>query len=221
MMSLATLTIDDLAQQCADNTEKFFRRIVYEADYCFELLRRALADMQADAFTRVYQIYFPQVQRWIYRHPRFPETNEPADYFANIALSSFYFALRGEKFSRFAQLSDVLAYLKACVHTAISQYLRRTEALIINELTDSDVNVDPPLDSNLDAARIWARICELLPDASDRLLADCAFRQDLKPAEIARVYAQLWPQPRDVSVALQRIRRNLRSDETLRAWFDL
>jgi hypothetical protein len=217
-MGLATLTIDDLAERCAEDTEKFFKHLSHESQHCFELFRRALAETQADAFTRIYQIYLPQVLGWIHHHPRFSQTNESDEYFANLALSKFYFALRGEKFQRFAELSQTLAYLKVCVHTAITQYLRKQAVVTMIDLEDAHIGTDPLLDRDLTAARIWTRVCELLPDSPDQLLADCVFKQDLKPAEIARLYPDNWPHSRDVSVALQRIRRGLRRDPELREW---
>jgi hypothetical protein len=52
-MSLAdSLSLDDLTQRCASETEKFNRRDPSDSRFCFELLRRALADGIADAFTR-------------------------------------------------------------------------------------------------------------------------------------------------------------------------
>jgi hypothetical protein len=56
----------------------------------------------------------------------------------------------------------------------------------------------------------------LLPDEQDRLLADCTFIQRLKPAQIALMYPKHWDKVRDISVALQRIRRILRNDVELR-----
>lgn len=217
-MSLNALTIDDLGERCIEDTQNFFRHLPHEVQHCFELLRRALAERQAEAFTRVYQIYLPQVLGWAIHHPRFSQTNESADYFANLALSKFYFALSGEGFNRFSLLSEVLAYLKVCVHTAIAQHLRKRDAEVLTIMADAHGNRDQVLERDLNAAQIWARICVLLPDEADRLLADFVFRQDLKPAEIARAYSQHWAHPREVSVALQRIRRTLRRDPELRGW---
>src|SRR5262245_51124329 len=123
-MSLAALSLDQLAQRCVEETDKFNRRQSNDPQYCFELLRRALAEGAAEAFTSAYQIYERQVLKWVYGHSGFAETGESADFFARSALSTFYFALRGPKFARFPALQHVLAYLKLCVHTAIAQYLR-------------------------------------------------------------------------------------------------
>src|SRR6185503_16026469 len=137
-MSLAdSFSLDDLAQRCASETEKFNRRQPSDARFCFELLRRALADGLSDAFTRVYQIYERQVAIWVHSHSGFARTGESADYFVSAAWSTFYFALRGPKFAGFPALPQVLAYLKLCVHTAIAQYLRDQQPAPTTALEDA------------------------------------------------------------------------------------
>ena len=216
-MTLSSLSLDDLSRQCAEDTTRFHREQLRDTEHCFELLRRALAEGRSDAFTRVYQIYEPQVLRWVYQHTRFQETNENAEYFANQALTSFYFALRGEKFSRFDTLPQVLTYLKMCVHSAIAQFLRKERALHFADLDAETLSTTGVgIADELQAAELWTHICGLLPDDSDRLLARCVFVQALKPAQIARGHPDRWRTPREVSVALQRIRRHLRKDPVLR-----
>jgi hypothetical protein len=216
-MTVASMSIEILAQRCAEETEKFGRRQSNDAQYCFELLRRALAEEVPEAFTRVYQVYERQVIGWVYGHSRFAQTGESADFFAGAAMRTFYFALRGSKFERFPSLPQVLAYLKLCVHTSIAQYLRDQQpstALPLDEA--SDVAHTPDLGMRSDAAELWQHICRLLPDERDRLLARCVFVEDLKPRQIVVAHPTQWKDEREVSVALYRMRRLLRNDRELR-----
>jgi hypothetical protein len=215
-MSLAALPVDQLAQRCAEETEKFNRRRSNDPQFCFELLRRALAEGMAEALTYAYQIYERQALKWVYSHSGFVETGESADYFARSALSAFYFALRGSRFARFPALQQVLAYLKLCVHTAIAQYLRDQGPAEAPLATTDLATETPDLGTDADAAELWAYICGLLPDERDRLLARCAFVQDLRPRQIVELYSAHWSGEREVSVALYRIRRLLRGDAELR-----
>lgn len=218
-MKLSGLSNDDLARQCAEDTARFHRHQLHDTVYCLELLRRALADGDHEAFARVYQIYEPQVLRWVYQHHRFADTGESAEYFANQALTSFYFALRGEKLARFETLAQLLTYLKLCVHSAIAQYVRKEQAVFLTELDPDTVWDDSKaIGDDLQAAELWKHICNLLPHDDDRLLARCVFVQALKPAQIARGHPDRWTTAREVSVALQRIRRHLRKDPLLRRY---
>ena len=217
MSSAASLTLDELSQRCAGETEKFNRRQANDPQYCFEMLRRALAEGLPEAFTRVYQVYERQVLIWVYGHSRFVQTNEDADYFAGVAWSTFYFALRGPKFAGFSSLPQLLSSLKMCVHSAIAQYLRDQQPGAATPLGDrDDLPHTPDLGTRVDAAEVWACICGLLPDTRDRLLARCVFMQDLKPRQIVQSYPGEWSGEREVSLDLYRIRRILRGSAELR-----
>lgn len=221
MAAVINLSLSELAQRCAEETEKFNRHQANDTQFCFELLRRALAEGQSDAFTLVYQTYERQTLAWVRSHSRFEQTGESAEYFARAALSSFYFALRGEKFARFPALPQVLAYLKLCVHSAIMQYLRaqRTPQLTSLDADDSHGHT-PDLGARVGAAEIWERISGLLADARDRLLARCVLLQDLRPRQIVDAFPGRWRDEREISVAIYRIRRTLRNDPELRQWVE-
>jgi hypothetical protein len=49
MAFLSSMSNDDLAQRCAEETEKFNNRQANNPEFCFELVRRALADESAGA----------------------------------------------------------------------------------------------------------------------------------------------------------------------------
>ncbi len=206
-----------LALRCQEETEKFNRRLVSDTRFCFELLRRALAEGTAEALTRMYQIYERQVLGWVYRHPAYLRTGEDAEYFAGAALTSFYFALRGPSFARFDALPKVLAYLKLCVHTAISQYLRDQRPAQAEPFAEGEEPSSlPDLGAGAEAAELWGHILRLLPDPRDQLLARLAFIQDLKPRQILAAAPGLWANEREITLALYRIRRILRNDADLR-----
>lgn len=210
------LSVADLAQRCAEETEKFARRVANDTQFCFELLRRALAEQSDDAFTYVFQVYERSVTNWVYHHSRFALTGESAEFFTGAAFRAFHSALQGSKFERFPSLAAILSYLKMCVHTAIAQYLRDEARAVTTPLDDEgELPVTPDLGERTDASELWEQICRLLPDERDRLLARCAFAQGLKPREICVAFRSHWSNEREVSVALYRIRRILRGDPEL------
>ncbi len=215
---ISDLPTADLAQRCAEETDHYTRQRPNDSQFCFELLRRACAAADADAFTMVYQIYERLAISWVHRHTRFPLTGESAEFFAGDAFRTFYFALSGPKFERFPTLAAALSYLRLCVHTAIAQYLRDHERLQTVPVTaDTDFAEMPDLGARVDADELWDAICRLLPDERDRLLARCAFVLQLKPREICAAYRMHWSSARDVTVALYRIRRLLCADPGLAA----
>ncbi|MCL6511161.1 MAG: hypothetical protein K6U78_10765 [Anaerolineae bacterium] len=211
-MDVSQLPLDDVARRCAEETDKFRRKQSVDNRYCFELFRRALEERSQDAFTHIFRIYKPVCARWVRRVPGFEHSGEGTpDAFVSEAFVNFYKDLQGDRFRRFANLSAVLKYLKKCAVTAILQYIRKLRA------TELEVELGEDLPSEVEYDQLWTRICQLLPNDDDRLLADLRLRQTLKPAEIARTYPERWATARDVSVALQRILRTLRKDRELRA----
>ena len=215
-MSAAALSVPELAQRCAEETDKFTRRQSNDPQFCFELMRRALADLSDEAFTHVFQVYERPVTNWVYQHSRFALTGESAEFFVGAAFRAFHFALQGPKFARFPNLASVLSYLKLCVHTAVAQYLRddeRGRTIPMEDAGELAGSHDPG--EQAEAGELWAHICQLLPDERDQLLARCAFVLRLKPREITVVYRSHWSSEREVSVALYRIRKLLRADSQL------
>lgn len=217
-MTLAQgMSNEDLARLCTIETEKFNRRQSSDAQFCFELFRRALADGVSEAFTLVYRVYERQVQNWVLRHPQFVLAHEPAEYFASQAWSRFFFAVRGAKFANFVALPYILSYLQQCAFTAVTMHLReqqRSQALSL-EAQGSLARHDQ-IEQRILAEELMQRIAELLPDVRDQLLARCVFVERLKPREIVRDFPGRWKDERAVSVDLYRIRRILRNDPGLR-----
>ncbi|NDJ77121.1 MAG: sigma-70 family RNA polymerase sigma factor [Chloroflexi bacterium] len=216
-MDFSTTPTSVLAEKCAMQTQNYLAQRENDPRFCYELLRRALVEGASEALTHVYQIYLPLAGRWARRHPSFDLTDESAGFFASTALGNFYFALRGNSLATFETLSRVLSYLKACVHSAIMQHLR-THPIVTQPLpeTGGPVAVNQQLDKHLTADELWSLVRSIVTDPDDQLLVHCRFVLDMKPAEIAEQYPSRWSTAREVSVALQRIRRWLRKDPMLR-----
>jgi hypothetical protein len=77
------------------------------------------------------------------------------------------------------------------------------------------------LDERITTHELWSLVYEIVTDPDDRLLVYARFVLDLKPAEIRAMYPLRWATARDVSVALQRIRRGLRNNDDLRRLVNL
>jgi hypothetical protein len=216
---LTDFSIQELAERCTDESRKFSRRQLNDPEFCFELLQRALLDKLPDALTQVYHVYQPQVMRWVYAHTAFQQTDEEAEFFATGALRNFYFAVSGPKFKQFSSLPQLLSYMKLCVHTSITQYLRDHQRIIAVPLSEiHEPEYIPDLGAAIEAHEIWARICDLLPDEADQLLANYVFTKGLKPSQIVLSDPSRWTSEREISVTLQRIRRILRKDAKLCQW---
>ncbi|MEP7290389.1 MAG: hypothetical protein ABI835_01345 [Chloroflexota bacterium] len=202
-----------------EETQKFLRQFASDTRYCFELFRRAYGDLLEEALSRIYDIYLPMLARHARRHPLYFQSCQDDDYFARVALSSFYRVNRGTRFEeKFSVLPGVINYLYACLHSAIAEDVRENARLVESPSDDPDFpSAAPPADPDLqDAPALWAHVISLLPEAEHQRLAYLRFVLAMKPAEIVQQYPQSWATEREVSVALQLIRRRLRKDDHLR-----
>jgi hypothetical protein len=208
------MDIQALAERCAEETKNYLKQAAREAQTCFELMRIALAENNNIALTAIFRNYQQLIRSWVMIHPGFLPSQEPPDFFILDAFSSFYFAVRGEKFAKFPDLARLLKFLKVCVHSSILMYLRK-QRLPIVPLPD-DGFYFPKIDENLIYLAIWERICNLLPAEDDQNLAYLAFVHERKAADIAQILPERYADARAVSVALQRIRYTLKNDANLR-----
>ena len=210
-------TIEELTTGCLEEVATFHKTNQSNSPSCYELFRRALDEIDQKAFAAIFQIYERQVLSWITKHPVFWLTHCSSDDYVNVAFSRFYFALKGNIVSGFSSVDRILSYLKSCVHTAIIQEYRKQKKKIAEEPIDNyETLVAPPSNQPHEFETLWTHLCALIPDNIDQLLMRRAFIEQLKPQVIAAEHPEHWESARDVSVALYRIRKILRTDPALR-----
>jgi hypothetical protein len=207
----ARLALAELAQNCSHELSAFRARQSHGASYCFELLRRALADESQEAFACMFDLYQAQVARWVSSHRMFRASGEATpDVFVNEAFIRLHRQLRGARFDGFGSTEAVLSYLKSCAITALLEQNRKVRQQA-RETSLSDAIRDEQIDPSqgIVTGQLWASIERALPDLDDRLLIDMRFRMNMTPAEIASHRHQRYRDAREVSVALQRCLRRL------------
>jgi hypothetical protein len=147
------------------------------------------------------------------RHPLFSESCQNAEFFARASFANSYNAIKGEKFlQKFSKIEAVVGYLYACLNSVILQDIKDNPPEISLEDERLRIAHAPSYESNLERGELWLHISSLLPNREDQLLARLRFILEMKPNEIVQYYPQIWATPRDISIALQRIRRRLHAD---------
>jgi RNA polymerase sigma factor (sigma-70 family) len=179
-------------------------------EYCYELVRRAIADVNPDALEAVVTQYRGLVLGYVRRHPWIPAGSDDHDWVIR-TFERFWKAVGPDRFGQFPDIGSVLAYLKMCVHSVVSSELRSRLAnrvLPIEEAADQASEADeverPVLDS-LASRDLWAAVSAELQNDAERIVADLSFVQDMKPAEIHARFPEHFPTTADV----YRIKRNL------------
>jgi len=204
---------DELAQKCAQETDRFHRRQSYDPQYCFELFQRAFASNNF-AWDAVYTQYQPQVMSWVRQHSGFESSGEEIEYFVLGAFAKFWNAMMPEKFRQFPDLGRLLRYLQLCVHSVITDHNRTRDVAESFDPTEDHLPPNKDLQHrNFESdvlETIGERKCrdwieEHLHDEKERLVLRLYMDDDLKPREI---YAQFPAKFEDVD-EVYRIRQNV------------
>lgn len=219
--ALGGLPLSRVAERCQHESALYARHLDHDPRFCFELFRRAISRGDPDAWSAVYSQYTqytPITRAWVEGHALFRATGEDADYFINRAFERMWSALDAEKFARFDSLAALLRYLKMCVNSAITDYIRarRREDLPLEEAYQHPA---PPVDlGGLRQAELWQALGARLPAESERVALYCRYVLGMKPNEIAADYPQLFGSVKEVYNTLQLILRRLRRDDRLLAY---
>lgn len=227
----APLSLGEIALRCAQETQKFFQNVAYEAGYCFELFRRAVVGSDQRAWDLVYQQYHAQVLRWVNRHPAFSACREEAQYFVNRVFERLWRSLTPDKFANFADLKRVLAYLQLCVHSLIlDDCVRAREApdaddQELDELLerlpyrDGQTPEDEALTRNR-RRQLWRWLAGRLKDEQERAVIEGLFVFGLKPRQMLATYPGLFASVQDVYRLKQNVLDRLRRDSGLGEFLD-
>jgi hypothetical protein len=108
-IELQLMTVDDLAQRCAQETDFYFNHKNYDSKYCFELFRRAIRNRDGQAWGLVMLQYQPLVTRWVDRwmskHPDFSQFNEETQDFVAQAFERLWVSFTPAKLEKSQNLA--------------------------------------------------------------------------------------------------------------------
>jgi RNA polymerase sigma factor (sigma-70 family) len=219
---IESLSINDLARCCSEETSKFLKQSASNDRYCLELFRRAITRRSEDAWACIYQQYAPLVLTWVNQHQSATSLlgQDGSAPLVNAAFAKFSQAMTPVKMDNFDSLAAVLKYLKMCVHSVIADEVRSRQARQYEEtleLIEHEPATDDPADdvvSSISAQGLWQVIQEELNGEDERILIYLAYVQGMKPGEISSQHNRLFPTVEDVyrikRNVLERLRRNRR-----------
>lgn len=225
--SVTQLSNAIVAHACGRQTEQFWQGQVFDACFCYELWRRALAQPllaeSKQAWTFVHHQYLRQATIWAKSHPYFGQTGQEPDDLAALALEKMWVAFhrQPEKFSQFPQedagicLKSLLRFLKMCVHSIVMDALRQREQGAPLEQADTALFAVATAETG-DAEAFWRCIYERLHDEEERLVLDAMFIYGLKPRQIQDRYAVQFPDVQRIYRIKENVLARFRRDEGLR-----
>ena len=219
--SLPLASVSEVARRCHEETERFFRRVVHDTQYCYELFRRALAQRDGDAFELLMLNYRGLVSSWIRRHPKFQETGEDPDFFATTAFERLWLAIPPARFMRFSDLRALLRYLQMCAHCSVADHVRGIEPTVPLQHDDPDAPVREPAApepdlSGAEKAEIWQAVLAEMRTEKECLVLECCFAIGMKPSETYGQHPSVFASVQDVYRTKQNVLERLRRHQALK-----
>jgi DNA-directed RNA polymerase specialized sigma24 family protein len=215
-----------LADECARESRRFFRREPYDPGFCYEIFRRAIMQADERAWQMIYEQYTSLVTSWVYKHAAFHASAEQADYFVNRAFERMWSAITPDKFGQYPDLSVLLRYLQMCVHSAIIDHARRSsQAELELEAFEHDYPGTSRLDMEehvLDAlqrSQLWEEIKKRLNDEEEEVVIYASFALGLKARQILENYPERFADIDKVYLVKQNVLARLRRDDALKELF--
>jgi RNA polymerase sigma factor (sigma-70 family) len=222
--NLDHMTIDNLAQKCAQETDLYFTRKDFDSRFCFELFRRAIADNDERALEVLIAQYQPLVARWVdkwmRKHTDFPLANEEAQDFIAQAFERFWISFTPIKLDKSQSLAAVLSYLQMCVNGAITdawrKLRRRQFEQETGDETDTPLEPEPTPEDILQTSEFWELIKKKSKDPREYAVAYASYSLDLSPREILVEYPDLFADVNEVYKLKANFLDRLERDEEIK-----
>jgi len=225
---LMSFPLASVAQRCAHETHRFYRRQDYDPWFCFELFRRAIVDRCQQAWSYLDAQYGAEVEGWVKRHSAFPSCGEEPDYLVNCTFERMWAALSPDRFADFGTLPALLSYLKVCVNSVLLDLVRIVERQgVVARLESEDLVGDPgTTDVEKEAIGIvqgeafWEAIGARLKNEKERQVVYGLFVLGLAPRDIYAQHPDLFCSVQEVYRVRENVLARLRRDDDLADEFE-
>lgn len=202
-----TLSVPQLAAQCLKEIDNYHRSEPCTDVYGVELLRRATALGDPEAWAWVQQCFSGLVLGWLRRHP-YRETAcrlENEEYYVDQVFERFWQATTLNHKVEFSTLAAALRYLRLSLNAAILDTLRANVRSREVSLPEPGEPGEPYIEDVTYSNEIWEIIQTMLPDKREQRLAYLLFYCGLKAREIVRYLPQEWSDVHEI----YRMRRSI------------
>ncbi len=174
--------------------------------YSLQLLRRAIAHDDQDAWAGFQQCLEETVLTWLHEHPG-KEAACRGLCEKHVVVQAFgrFRQAAVQAQMAFETLAGVLVYLRACLHGAILDTLRTLSWPGEVSRSVPGQAGEPRVEDQIDSNEIWEVLQTLLPSAREQRLAYLLYHCGLGPREILHCYPREWSDVQEI----YRLRRKI------------
>jgi DNA-directed RNA polymerase specialized sigma24 family protein len=206
-----TMRVDELLGACEHEARVFARGDRSSDGFALELLRRAVAERDPDAWEALVQQFGGIVRASIRRYRDFSATASDETVWVYRTFERFWMAVGAERLGQIPSVGALVAYLKTCAHSVVMDEVR--ERVDPRRLP---LDLAPPLAlevpdatarvvDQLTAGELWDAVEAELSDRAEHEVAYQSLIRGAKPGEIYATHPDLFDDVADV----YRIKRNL------------
>ena len=218
------MSVADLAQRCAQETDLYFNHKYNDSSYCFELFRRAIRNSDERALEILIVQYQPLVERWVERwidkHPDFSWFHEETQDFVAQAFERFWLSFTSDKLDKSQSIAAVLQYLQMCVNGAITDAWRKTRRIQLElDTTDEEQEIsepEPTPEDLLQKAEFWQLIREKAKSPKEYTVVYASFYLALSPREILAEYQHEFSSIKEIYQYKANFLERLERDDEIR-----
>lgn len=224
---IETLSIEQLAERCRKEAERYRREQKSDGQYCFELFRLALHQQVEAAWAAIVVQYRKLVLRWVNQYlGSGNDVSEDPESFVNEAFTRMWqYGCQPQTAQNLDTLGKCLSYLKRCVWSAVEDHRRWQQKDSLSRTVDLETIIEVPLPhtSVADAveqrdqlARLRQVLLENLQSDAERIVAEETWVYDQAPRQIQARYPEAFATVAEVSQTkrniLKRLKRKLAQD---------
>src|SRR5689334_938208 len=174
----------------------------------YELFRLAFVERDEQAWAEGAARFRPMLISWAGRCSASATIMERCDDIADLAFARAWTAISPERFVKFPTLGALLAYLRACVSTAVIDCARNemvNERLYEVAEADDVATPEQVVLKELERQELWQVATRLAQNEQERAVLIEGFMYDLRPRAILARHPELFAQPSEIYSA----KRNL------------
>lgn len=216
------MSLAELSARCSGEVNRYMHEEAHNDDYCLEIFRRAMLQNDAHAWELLTQRFHNLLVSWVRRHPsrEIAYRLDSEENYVAFAFERFWKVTVRNNALEFNTLASALAFLRACLNSAVIDTLRGYSRPHEVPLPEPGFPEEPAVDDSTDgeSSETWHVIKGLLPNEREQRVAYLLYHCGLKPREIVQFCPQEFDDVREIYRLIRNIRDRLERNKDRLRW---